>query len=370
MKPLLHLWPVVLLVACGKPPPPEGMPSDFPVPSVVGKATREKLEQRLPLVGSVRAKDRVVLQSEMEARVIKVAFEEGALVKAGQTLFCLDQRREEAALAEAKARLARAVADLARGRSLLANQTIPPQEFDRLQEAALAAKANLDLAVSRVEDAVIRAPFDGMAGEHTASVGQYVTRGGALATLTLVDPLEVEFEVPERFISQLALGQQVRLDTATWPDQAFTAKVTFLAPEVDLKSRTLRVKGDLPNPDGKLRPGMFGTIVLIFAVRDNALVIPEGAVQHMGDQAMVVAVGAEDKAEYRPVKTGLRLAGKVEITDGLKEGDRVVVEGHQKIAPGATVITMPGSARHGVEPPTPPTDAKQPQVENEGGGKS
>jgi membrane fusion protein (multidrug efflux system) len=369
MKRSLYLIPVLLFAACGKPPPPEGMPSDFPVPSVVGKATRENLEERLPLVGSVRAKDRVVLQSEMEARVIEVAFEEGALMKTGQVLFRLDQRREEAAMAEAKARLARAEADLARGQSLLANQTIPPQEFDRLQEAALAAKANLDLAVSRLEDATVKAPFDGMIGEHSASVGQYVTRGGALATLTRIDPLEVEFEVPERFISQLALGQQVRLDTAAWPGEPFTAKVSFLAPEVDMTSRTLRVKGDLANPEGKLRPGMFGTIELVFAARKNALVIPEGAIQQMGDQAMVVAVGPEDKAEYRPVKTGLRLAGRVEITEGLKEGERVVVEGHQKIAPGATVITMPGSIKHGVEPPPPPTQTAKPEATTEGGDK-
>lgn len=369
MKRSLCLLSIALLSACGKPPPPEGMPSDFPVPSVVGKATREKLEERLPLVGNVRAKDRVVLQSEMEARVVEVAFEEGALVKAGQVLFRFDQRREEAALAEAKARLARAEADLARGQSLLANQTIPPQEFDRLQEAALAAKANLDLAESRLEDATVKAPFDGVVGERSASVGQYLTRGGTLATLTRVDPLEVEFEVPERFISQLAPGQTVNLDTAAWPGRPFDAKVTYLAPEVDVSSRTLRVKGDLANPEGKLRPGMFGTVELVFAARENALVIPEGAIQQMGDQAMVVIVGTEDKAEYRPVKTGLRLAGRVEITDGLKEGERVVVEGHQKIAPGATVITMPGSIRHGVEPAPPPTGGTASETKTEGGDK-
>lgn len=369
MKRILILLSISLLAGCGKPPPPEGMPSDFPVPSVVGKATREKLEERLPLVGSVRAKDRVVLQSEMEARVVEVAFAEGALVKAGQVLFRLDARREEAAVAEAEARLARAEADLNRGQSLLANQTIPPQEFDRLREAALASKANLELAVSRLEDATIKAPFDGMVGERAASVGQYVTRGGSLATLTRVDPLEVEFEVPERFISQLAPGQNLRLDTAAWPGEPFDARVSYLAPEVDMTSRTLRVKGDLANPDGKLRPGMFGTIELVFAARENALVIPEGAVQQMGEQAMVVVVGAEDKAEYRPVKTGLRLAGRVEITDGLKEGERVVVEGHQKIAPGATVITMPGSIKHGVEPPPPPKDAATPEAKSEGGAK-
>ncbi len=357
MKSPLILLPLALLAGCGKPPPPEGPPMDFPVPSIVGKATRERLEERLPLVGSIRAKDRVRLQSELEARVTSVNFQEGSLVKAGQVLFELDSRRELAALQEAEARLARATSDFTRGEALLANQTIPPQEFDRLKEASLTAKANVALATAALEDATIKAPFAGLVGEHVATVGQFVSRGGELSTLTLIDPVEVEFQVPERFVGQVAPGLKVRLDAAAWPGQAFEASVSFLAPEVDATSRTLRVKADIANPDGKLRPGMFGTIELVFAARENALVIPEGAVQQQGDQSMVVAVGAEDKAEYRPVKTGLRMAGRIEITEGLAEGDRVVVEGHQKIAPGSKVISMPGSIKHGVEPsPMPGAD--------------
>ena len=355
MKPSLLAIPLILALAgCGKPPPPQGPPSDFPVPSVVGKATRERLEERLPMVGTIRAKDTVRLQSELEARVTRVGFAEGAFVKAGTVLFELDRRRESARMAEAQARLDRATKDLERGMVLLASKTIPPQEEDRLKEAARAAEANVALLKAALEDAVVKAPFDGLVGERAASVGQFVGRGGELASLTRIDPLEVEFEVPERFLGQLTLGQTVRLETAAYPGQPFEGKVAFLAPEVSAASRTLRAKADLANADRKLRPGMFGEITLVFAVRENALVIPEGAIMQQGDQAMVVVVGADDKASYRPVKAGMRLAGRAEITEGLEEGEKVVVEGHQKIRPGATVITMPGSAKYGVEPAAPP----------------
>lgn len=362
MKRVHLLHPVVLVLAlagCGKPPPPQGPPSDFPVPSIVGKAVVERLEERLPLVGNVRAKDSVRLQSELEARVLACQFEEGAFVKAGTVLFSLDRRREEARLAEALARQERALKDLERGKVLLESKTIPPQEEDRLKEAALAAEANVQLLRAAVEDAEVKAPFDGLVGERAASVGQFIGRGGALATLTRIDPLEVEFEVPERYASQLAAGQVVRLETTAYPGAPFEGKVSFLAPEVNQSSRTLRVKADLANADRKLRPGMFGVITLVFSVRENALVIPEGAIQQMGDQSMVVLVGADNKAVFQPVKTGVRMAGRAEVLDGLKEGDKVVVEGHQKTRPGATIIAMPGSAQYGVEPTPPPAKGKE-----------
>ena len=350
----------LLASGCGKPPPPQGPPSGFPVPSVVGKATRERLEQRLPLVGSVRSKDKVRLQSETEGRVLAVNFSEGNMVKAGDILFQVDQRRPLAQLAEATARVERANQDLTRGEELLASKTIPPQEVDRLKEAALVAKANHELAKSALEDTTITAPFAGVIGERAVSVGQFLSRGGELATLTRVDPLEIAFEVPERFVSGLAKGQKVNLSPAAWPGKVFAAEVTFLAPELESASRSLRVKAELPNPDGALRPGMFGTVDLVFAVRENALVIPEGAVMQRGDQAMVLALGAENKAEFRPIAIGLRMAGKVEVLSGLKEGDMVVVEGHQKAAPGSTIVIMPGSSAHGVTPPPAAAAAAKP----------
>ena len=351
---LRRIWlaalPMVILGGCSKPPPPEGPPSDFPVPCVVGKATLERLEERLPLVGSVEAKDSVRIQSELEARVLRVGFKEGAAVKAGAVLFELDKRREEARLAEAVARQARAHKDLERGLVLLESKTIPPQEEDRLREAAKAADANVVLAQAAVEDAVVKAPFDGMMGELLASVGQFVGRGGDLATLTTMDPVEVAFDIPERFVSQVSMGQEVRLEAAAYPKSPFVGKVMYMAPELQGESRTLRVKAALDNKELKLRPGMFGVITLVFSVRERALVIPEGAILQQGDQSMVVALDAAGKAQFRPVRVGLRMAGRAEILEGMAEGEKVVVEGHQKTRPGAQIMAMPGSRAHDVEP--------------------
>jgi membrane fusion protein, multidrug efflux system len=351
--PLAVLLPL-FLAACGKPPPPEPPPSDFPVAAVVAMVTREAVEERVELVGTVRATDTVELRSELEARVSAAEFTEGGAVEAGQVLFRLDPRREEARLAEAQARLERAAADRARGDELLARQTIPPQEMDRLVEAARTAAAAVELARANLADATIAAPFAGLVGERRAVPGQFVSRGDPLATLTRMDPLEIDFRVPERFAARVAAGQAVRFRAPAWPDETFEARVQYLEPALDADSRSLRVKAGLPNPGLKLRPGMFGTIDLVFATREAALLIPEGALINRGDATLVVRVGADHKAEFRPVVAGERLAGRVEITGGLAEGDRVIVEGHQKTRPGATVIATAGSRRFGVEPDPPP----------------
>jgi len=345
---------VLLFASCGKPPAPEGPPSDFPVAAVVARVMREPLEERVEMVGTVRATATVTLRSEIEGRVIDADFAEGMPVQKGTILFQLDTRREKALLAEAEARLSRARSDLERGKELLAKETIPAQEMDRLVEAVDIATAAVDLARANLEDAAVTAPFDGLVGERDAVPGQFVSRGDALATLTRMDPIEIEFRVPERFTSRVETGQAIRFQTPAWPDQDFAARVHYLDPGIESESRTLRVKAELPNPEMKLRPGMFGTITLVLDTRDAALLIPEAAIINRGDATLVVKVGGDNIASFQPVRTGMRQVGRIEITDGLAEGDRVVVEGHQKTRPGATILATPASLQYGVEPDSPP----------------
>jgi membrane fusion protein, multidrug efflux system len=327
------------------------------MPVVAARVERASLEEQIPLVGQLKAREEVSIVSEVDARVVEIGFEEGAPVEQGQTLYRLDSRKQDALVAEAQARLDLAQSELRRGRELLDRNTIPPQEFDRLQAAVLTAEAALLLATAGQEDTVISAPFPGTMAERIASPGQFVSRGSTLGTLTQLDPLELEFQIPERYVSQVAEGLVARLTTIAYPGEPFAAELSYIAPELATDSRTLTVKALIDNADGRLRPGMFGTIALIFSARDDALVVPESSLRYQGDLVFVTTVDADRLAAFQPVEVGLRLAGKAEILSGLAEGDIVVIEGFQKLGPGSPVSFAPASAQHGVDPDLPPVDS-------------
>ena len=189
-----------------------------------------------------------------------------------------------------------------------------------------------------------------MMTERLVSLGQFTTRGEKLASLVETDPLEVAFNVPERYIGQLKMDQRIEISVEAWPGQMFSGNVVFISPKVDRASRTVLVKARIANPDMQLKPGMFGKIELIFKARDAALVIPEAAISYSNDDASVVVMNKEGVAEFRPVKVGIRLAGGAEIIEGLEAGERVVVEGFQKMGPGTPISISPESSRYGIGP--------------------
>ena len=342
-----------LLVSCGKPPGPAAPPGGMAMPVIAARVRRQALEEKLPLVGSLQAKEDIRVVSELDGRVVKIGFESGRTVEAGAPLFELDSRRQRALRDEARARLDLAVSELKRGEAMFQSKTIPPQELERLRAAHAAADAQLAAAAADLEDTVIEAPFRGAVSEREVSVGQFVRRGEELALLLQTDPLELVFQIPERHVGQIALGQAIELNTVARPGEPFAGEVGYISPKLDEDSRTLMVKAYLPNPDGKLRAGMFGTVELAFRALDSALILPETAVLMDADRVYVVGVDAEKKAFFRPVKTGIRLAGRIEIVEGLAEGDIVVIEGYQKLGPGSPVVFAPESAEHGVEDPPP-----------------
>jgi membrane fusion protein (multidrug efflux system) len=322
----------------------------YSVNAVVAPVKASVLEEKIFLIGSMEAIDEVDLVSEVDARVTELNFEEGEPVSKDQLLIQLDARKLEAAVAEMRARYQLAKADLDRSATLLERETISEQDYDKAEAEFDSAEALLNLAVERLEDAAIRAPFHGVMTERLVSLGQYTTRGDKLASLVEMDPLEVAFNVPERYVGQLREGQRIETSVEAWPDEVFSGNVVFLSPKVDRTSRTVLVKARIANPDLRLKPGMFGKIELIFKARDAALVIPEAAISYANDDASVVVMNADGQAEFRQVQVGLRLAGEAEIISGLEAGERVVVEGFQKMGPGTPINISPESSRYGVEP--------------------
>lgn len=343
------------VMACGK-PPVHAAASERAVSVAAAKVVRDRLEKRLELIGSLAAVDEVHLQAEDEVRVTAFHFEEGAHVEKGQLLVTLDDRKAQARLAETRARSQRARSELRQAKKLLRKKVISAQEYNQLREAAVMAKAELRLSSLVAGQAIIRAPFSGMIGERQASVGQLLAPGDTIATLTGVDPIEVKFEVPERFVAAVTVGQSVHFVAPAFPGEAFEGKVRYSSPKIDPSSRSLAVKAQLENDDLRLRPGMFGHVELVLDVAENALVIPEAAISQRGERASVMVVDENRKAHLREVLVGGRVAGRVEIAEGVREGEIVVVEGHQKLREGSSIVFGAGSSRYGVEPDEAPAD--------------
>jgi membrane fusion protein (multidrug efflux system) len=332
----------VWLAACGPAGPGGGGPTgDFPTAVVAVKAVREPVTEKLRLVGTVQANEFVELKPEVAGRIVAIHFEEGQSVEEGQLLLELDSRRMATMLEQSEAEQRFAKSKWDRAAELLRNRTLSQQEADE-------AQAQYDLTTAKVEQMKeelryhkIHAPFSGTIGTRRVSPGQVVDKQTVIATLVDLDPIKVEGSMPERFLSLAQLGAKFQLTIAAFPNEQFTGEVYFVAPEIDPVNRTALVKARISNSDLRLKPGMFASAELTLRVRQDALVIPEASLMPQGEAFAVIVVDSGETAVMRPVTPGVRMAGKVEILEGLKEGETVVVEGWQKTRPGGKVIVAP-----------------------------
>ena len=326
------------LAGCGKPgAKPGGPPPGMMVNVVAVKAAAESIEDTLTFVGTLMANESVEVRSEIDGTIEEIGFEEGQKVKKGTVLFRIDQGQLKASLSKAEAELKLAEATRKRYDGLVEGGAVSRQEFDQAVSAFDAAKSAVELLKEQLSAATIETSFDGTMGSREVSLGQYVSRGTPLTMLVSQDPIKVEFQVPERYLSLLKEKQPVSVSVAAYPDAPFTGEVYFIAPQINPSLRTVLVKALVPNPDNTLRHGMFASISLRAQLREKAVVIPESALVIQGKETIVFVVNAEGTVVPHPVKPGLRLAGKVEIVSGVSPSDVVIVEGTQKVGPGAKV---------------------------------
>lgn len=323
----------------GGPGGPGGPGGEMMVKVKSAEAKIQPIEEKISLVASISANESIEVRSEMDGTVEQINFREGQPVKEGQLLIKLDTRKLDASVAEAEADFNLADTNRRRAETMLKNQTVSQQEFDQAQSAYEARKATLDLMKQQQRDARIVAPFGGIAGARLVSPGQVIARSTPLTSLVDVDPVKIEFNVPERFVGQLRVGQTVEFRVAAYPGQAFQGDVYFVAPQVDPSTRTVLVKASQANADGRLRPGMFGNLDLILRVKENAVLAPESAIIHEGDRTALFIVDGDGRAQRVDVVLGTRIAGHVEVLEGLKGGEQVIHEGIQKVFPGVKVIT-------------------------------
>jgi membrane fusion protein (multidrug efflux system) len=324
------------LAGCGK-RGPEGAGGGMVVHIVAAPARSQPLEDTLALIGTLEANEAVEIQGELDGTVDAIAFEEGQPVRAGEPLIQFDAEKLRASLAEAEANLRLAAANRARYAALGATQAVSRQEVDQAVAAHEAGVATVELLRAQLADAHITAPFDGVVGERLVSPGQFVAKGTILTRVVDDDPMKAGFQVPERYFAQLGQDQPVTLRVAAYPGETFTGRVYFIDPRVDETTRTVLVKAMVPNPARRLRRGMLAHVTLVARIRDRAVVVPETALLQEGETVSVFVVDADQTAQPRLVTTGVRLAGVVEIVSGLSPGELVVVEGAQKLRPGAPV---------------------------------
>jgi membrane fusion protein (multidrug efflux system) len=317
--------------------PPGGGPGGMAVHVVGFRASARPVEERVAVVGTLAASEFVEIKSEVEGRIEEIGAEEGRGVEAGAVLLRIDRSKLEASLAEAEANLKLAESTLERYAALSASRAVSQQEVDQARSNFQARAAAVALMRAQLEDATITAPFAGVVGERLVSAGQYVTKGQPLTSLVDTDPMNVECQVPERFLGQLAAEQPIAVRVAAYPEEEFRGAVYFVAPQVDPATRTVLVKARVPNAEGRLRPGMFADLDLILRVRERAVLVPDTALMLQAESASVYVVAADGTAQARQVQTGVRQAQWVEVVSGLKPGEVVVTEGLQKVHPGAAV---------------------------------
>jgi len=341
---LAALLALVVLTGCNKKPTAGGAPLNMATTVVAAEAKRQPIAETLALVGTLAANEFIEVKSETDGTIAEILFEEGQPVKKGDLLIRLDESKLAAGLAESEANLKLSAATFERNKELLREKLVSQQEYDQSAATLQANQATVALRKRLLQDTRIYAPFAGLAGSRSVSPGQVIAKNTTLTWLVDLEIVKAEFNVPERFLSGVKIGQAVQLTVAAYPKEKFQGEVYFLAPQVDPNTRTLLMKARIPNAAHQLKPGMFANLDLTLTLRQEAIVIPESALMSQGDRTSVYVIGADGTAQVRPVKVGLRIPNQIEILDGVQPGEKVVSEGLQKVRPGGPVKESSGAS--------------------------
>lgn len=342
---LTFLAAATALSGCKKAAAPgAGGPPSFAVQAIVVEARVQPVSESLSLVGDVAANEMVEIKSETDGTIEEIPFTEGQRVKQNDLLLRLDDTKLAASAAQAEANFKVSEANYERAQQLFRDKLVSAQEFDQSAALFQANRATLDLTKRQLRDTRIHAPFGGIVSSRQVSPGQVISKNTTLTWVVDLDVVKVEFSVPERYVGQLRVGQKIEIAVAAYPGRKFAGEVFFVAPFVEPARRTALVKARVPNPQAELKPGMFANLDLTLKLKEEAIVVPETAILASGDRNILYVVDAEDAAQIRPVKLGIRQAGLVEIVSGVKPGERVIAEGLQKVRPGAKVKAAPEPA--------------------------
>jgi membrane fusion protein (multidrug efflux system) len=320
-------------------------------PVTLHRVAAVDITDRIESTGELLAKERAQIAAEIGGRVTEILIDEGSAAEQGAAVLTIDPERRTLERDSARARVTES-------HTALTEQERDFQRIKELKERGVASQSQLDQAETQLKlarsrrsaaeaelgmqeralaDALVKAPFAGLIADRLVSRGEYVTPGQKLFELVSLDPIEVEFRLTEVDSSRVKIGNDVDVRVTPFPDERFKATVTIVSPTIDSRTRTLRVKAQLANPDGRLRPGLFARVDLGIARRNGVPMIPEEAVLQRADGAVVFRVVAENRVERRLIELGTHHDGMLEVVKGIVPGDLVVLRGQTGLVDGELV---------------------------------
>lgn len=318
---------------------------------VVTEVDARDLEERIEGTGELLARDQAEVAAQVDGEITQVLVDEGEAVAAGDIVLEIDPEKRNLDLARAQARVEEAQASVReaergvrRMRKLAEQNVASRSQLDEAETGISTARsrlsaANADLGVAEraLRDASVRATFAGLIARRHVNRGEFVTPGQKLFELVSLDPLEVEFHLPEMDSSRVHAGMPIEVLVAPYPKDVFDATITVISPTIDPRTRTLRIKGLIQNPESKLRPGLFARVDLGVAFRQDVVMIPEEAILQRADGAVIFRVIGDNRVERRVVEIGVIRGGFVEVRAGLEAGDAVVSRGHDDLIDGSLI---------------------------------
>jgi membrane fusion protein, multidrug efflux system len=333
------------LVACGKSENATPQAKDGggkgdkkPTPTVtVAPVMVHEFVDALEAVGTARAIDSVIISANVTERIKRLNFRDGQFVRKGTTLVELSANQETADLAGSRARLKQAQAQLERLRPLLKDGFVTQSRMDEAQAARDSAQAAVDNIKAQISDRIIRAPFSGVVGLRNVSSGLVAGSATPILELSDISTIRLDFTLPEITLAAVTVGQEVIGKAAAFDGERFSGRITAIDPQIDPVTRAATVRASLSNRDGRLKPGM---LLVVQAVRSKrrALAVPEQAVIGNGSEFSVFALEADgETVRQTRVTIGAREPGLVEITGGLPEGTRIIIDGALKVRDGGKV---------------------------------
>ena len=306
--------------------------------------TKALVRDELITFGSLRSDESVMIRPEIDGRLAQLHFREGQSVEAGALLVSLDDAISRAELAQARANLNLAEKNFQRAQMLFKRGASNAQALDEASAQQQAARASLALAQARLDKTRIQAPHDGVLGLREASPGDYLSAGQDIVNLEVLDPLKVDFRIPQKSVNQVRLGQTVEISLDAYPGERFVGEIFAINPRLDEAGRSQAIRARIDNPERRLRPGQFVKVSVILDERADALIIPEEAVMPVGERLLVNLV-VDGKVAVREVELGKRMDGTVEVRKGLRGDETLISAGWQKVREGMPVRTKVAAGR-------------------------
>lgn len=307
-----------------------------PTPVRAVQVTTQSIENRVMAQGEIKAFREVILQSDIAGKVSALHLEEGLPVPSGKTVIQLDDSIYQAQLTQAEAQLENSQLRYNRLKKLANSGTGSPSEMEEALADLRVQQANASLAKINIEKTQIKAPFSGILGLKDVDIGDYITPGQPLVSLVDISKIIVDFKVPEKYALRIRSGMTVQLSVDALSEKTFIGEIYALAPTLDHVMRSRQARAVFANQDSMLKPGLFSRLKIVLNEVENALVLPEEALIYQDSRFYVYKI-EDGKVLLTEIKLGIKENGHVQVTEGLNNGEQVVLAGQIKLFDGAAV---------------------------------